>query len=304
MNFRIRLTWGFSLMALMGYSQQQATFAQYMFNGLAINPAYAGEHKALSLSVLGRFQNIGLPGSPNTQTFAAHSPLVDQRFSVGALVVHDHIGVIDQTGVNGIYAYRIPLADHVSLSMAVQAGYNFYRADYAQLETYQPDPIFSQNVSQNRPNIGAGAFLTKNQLWYVGLSAPHLINNVFTRGADLSTVRQSVPIMLAGGYVLNISRKLKFKPNTLLKLVDNRPVEFDINSNFLIDEVLWVGISYRSAKAMNFMTEVQVTDQLRFGYSYSAAFGPIRYVEIGSHEFFVGYIFNYKMKGIVSPRYF
>jgi type IX secretion system PorP/SprF family membrane protein len=290
--------------ALIAHAQQQATFAQYMFNGLAINPAYAGEHKALSISVLSRFQNIGLPGAPNTQSLAVHSPLVNQQFSVGALVVHDRIGIIDQTGVNLIYAYRVPVADHISLSMALQGGFSFYRARYGELETYQPDPVFAQNVSQNRPNIGAGAFLSKQQQWYVGLSSPHLLNNVFTRGAELTTIRQNVPIILSGGYVVNISRKLKFKPNALFKMVDNRPVEVDVNANFLVDEVLWLGLSYRSSKAMNFMTEIQVTDQLRFGYSYSAAFGPIRQVEIGSHEFFIGYILSYKMKGIVSPRYF
>jgi type IX secretion system PorP/SprF family membrane protein len=293
------ITYAFAVSA-----QQQATFAQYMFNGLAINPAYAGEHKALSLSLLSRFQNIGLPGAPNTQSFAIHSPLVNQRFAIGALVVHDRIGIIDQTGVNGIYSYRIPVADHVSLSMAVQAGFSVYRANYAQLDTYQPDPVFAQNISQTRPNVGAGVFLSKQQLWFVGLSSPHLMNNVFTRGAELTTIRQNVPIMLSAGYVVSVSRKLKFKPNALFKVVDNRPVEVDVNANFLIDEVLWVGLSYRSSKAMNFMTEIQITDQLRFGYSYGAAFGPIRQVEIGSHEFFVGYILNYKMKGIVSPRYF
>ena len=294
------------LMMFVGQSliaQQQATFAQYMFNGLAINPAYAGEHKALSVTLLSRFQNIGLPGAPNTQTFAAHSPLVNQRFSVGALVVHDKIGVIDQTGVNGIYAYRLPLDKNTTLSMALQVGFSFYKANYASLETYQPDPLFSQNITQTRPNVGTGVFL-KRRLWYVGLSAPHLLNNVFTRSADLTTIRQSVPMILTGGYVWEISRKFKFKPNGLFKLVDNRPVEFDVNANFLIDEVVWLGASYRSSKGMNYMMEIQATDQLRFGYSYTAAFGKIRQIEIGSHEFFIGYIMRYKMKGIVSPRYF
>jgi type IX secretion system PorP/SprF family membrane protein len=275
-----------------------------MFNGLAINPAYAGEHKALSVSVLTRFQNIGLPGSPNTQSLAVHSPMVNQKFSVGALVVHDKIGVIDQTGVSGVYAYRVPLAEHFTISMALQAGVSFYSANYSQLETYEPDPIFAQNVRQTRPNIGAGMFLSKQQVWYVGLSSPHLMNNVFTRGANETTVRQNVPVILAAGYIMSLSRKLKFKPNTLFKVVDNRPVEVDLNAHFLFDEVLWAGVSFRSSKSVNFMTELQLTDQLKFGYAYTAAFGPIRTVELGSHEFFVGYILNYKMKGIVSPRYF
>jgi energy-converting hydrogenase Eha subunit B len=50
-------------------AQQAATYSQYMFNTLAINPAYAGSQEALSVTALGRFQNVGLSGAPNTQTF-------------------------------------------------------------------------------------------------------------------------------------------------------------------------------------------------------------------------------------------
>ena len=109
-------------------AQQQATYAQYMFNGMAINPAYAGSHDALSASLLTRFQNVGLDGAPNTQTFSAHSPLVNQRMAVGLMVVHDKIGVIGQTGINGVYAYRIPMRKDASLSFGLQAGLGMYNA--------------------------------------------------------------------------------------------------------------------------------------------------------------------------------
>jgi type IX secretion system PorP/SprF family membrane protein len=285
------------------FAQQQATYAQYMFNGLAINPAYAGQHEALSLNVLARFNNVGLKGAPNTQTFAAHSPLVNQRMAVGALIVNDKIGVIKQTGVNGIYAYRLPMGKGNVLSMGMQVGFSSYRAAYTNLETYQPDPVFAQDVRQTRPNIGAGAFYNA-KVWYVGLSMPHMVNNVFTRGTDFNTVRQSVPAILSGGFVTDLSHKVKFKPNILFKWVDNRPAELDLNANFLIEEVVWLGASYRSSNGLNFLLDMQVTDQLRFGYSYSLALGQIRTVEIGSHEFFLGYIFKFNMKGIVTPRYF
>jgi type IX secretion system PorP/SprF family membrane protein len=293
----------FLIIALQSSAQQQATFAQYMFNGLAINPAYAGQHKALSASVNSRFQNISLPGAPTTHSFSLHAPLVNQRVAVGALFVRDKIGVISQTGFNGIYAYRLPLNPKMNITLGIQAGFTSYNAAYSNLETYQPDAVFTQDVRQVRPNVGAGAFLNAT-IWYLGLSAPHMVNNVFTRGSDMTTVRQSVPIILSGGYVMDVSSKVKFKPNGLLKLVDNRPVEMDINANFLIDGVLWTGVSYRTSNSLNFLLDLQVTDQLRFGYSYTAAFGRIKAIEIGSHEFFVGYILNYKMKGVISPRYF
>ena len=78
-----------------------------MFNGLTINPAYAGSHNLLSASFITRFQNYGLEGAPNTQTFSIHSPLWSKSLAGGALFVRDQIGVITQTGAHAVGAYRI-----------------------------------------------------------------------------------------------------------------------------------------------------------------------------------------------------
>ena len=282
--------------------QQQATFSQYMFNGLAINPAYAGSHQALSASLLTRFQNVGLPGAPKTQTMAVHTPLLNQRIALGILIVHDKISVVNQTGVNGIYAYRLPFRKGI-LSMGIQAGYSAYNAAYSELELYQPDVLFEEDVRQIRPNFGAGVFYSTN-IWYAGLSMPHMANNIFQRGDNLKTVRQNVPLILSGGYVFTVNPMIKFKPNILFKWVDSRAVELDVNANVLFDEVLWAGVSYKFFNALNWMVQVQVTDQLQFGYSYSVTTGPLRKVELGSHEVMLSYRFKYFSKGIVTPRYF
>lgn len=291
------------LSALDIQAQQEAMYAQYMFNGLAINPAYAGQHRALSVNVLSRFQNVGLPGAPTTQTLAVHSPLASQRFAVGALFIHDKIGVISQTEFSGVYAYRIPVTTRSTLSFGIQAGVSRYSAMYSQLDIYQTDPAFSQDINETRPNIGAGVFYDHTN-WYVGLSMPHMLNNVFSRSNNLTTIHQPFPVILTGGYVFQISRAIHFKPNSLIKMVDGRIVEIDINANFLFDEVLWVGVSYHSSQAINLLTDIQLTDQLRLGYSYSIALGEIKSAEIGSHEVFLGYVFKFNSKGIVSPRYF
>jgi type IX secretion system PorP/SprF family membrane protein len=119
--------------------QQHATFSQYMFNGLAINPGYAGSQEAMTANLLSRFQNVGLPGAPNTQSFSIHTPLMNAKIALGLLVVHDKLSVISQTGVNGIYAYRLPLNNKATLSMGLQMGFSSYRADYTELDIYQPD---------------------------------------------------------------------------------------------------------------------------------------------------------------------
>lgn len=298
------------LAALTTSAQQVATYSQYMFNMLAINPAYAGSHNMLSTTALARFQNVGLPGAPNTQTFAAHSPLAHNRMSLGFLVVHDNLSVISQTGINFSYAYRIPVSTKGTLSFGLQGGISLYNAAYTSLDIYSntnpnlpSDPAFSQDIRESRPNIGAGIYYS-TEVAFLSLSMPHMINNVFDRGAEFETVYQNKPIILAGGYVFDINRLLKLKPNFLFKIIDGRPVEFDLNASLLLDNVIWVGLSYKSSKQVVLLTQFQLTDQLQFGYSYTISAGPIRVAELGSHEVMLNYRFKFNKKGIITPRYF
>jgi type IX secretion system PorP/SprF family membrane protein len=287
-----------------------------MFNGLAINPAYAGSHNALSATALARFQNVGLRGAPNTQTFSAHSPLVNKRVAVGLMIIHDQLSVINQTGIHVSYAYRIPVGrdaeNGATLSFGLQGGISMYDARYTELDLYSNSPTnpnpgtdaaFSQDIRESRPNIGAGVLYSQKNA-YVGLSMPSMINNVFDRGEAFETVRQNIPIIITGGYVLPVNKMIKFKPNFLFKTVDNRPIEFDLNANFLFDEVLWAGVSYKSSQQGILMAQLQLTDQLQFGYSYAITLGPIRTVELGSHEVMLNYRFWFNKKGVLSPRYF
>ena len=293
------------LVATMATAQQTATYSQYMFNTLAINPAYAGSHDALSITALGRFQNVGLSGAPNTQTFSMHTPLINNRVGVGLLVIHDELSVIGQTGVQFSYAYRLPLKrDKATLSFGLQGGMSMYNAQYTKLELFNNgDPAFNQDIRDSRPNIGAGVYYS-NRTTYLGLSMPSMLNNVFERGKDFTTVYQNVPIILTGGHVFTLNRVLKLKPNFLFKMVDGQPVEFDINANMLFDEVLWFGLSYKSSKQVVMLTQFKINDQLQFGYSYTITAGPIRTVELGSHEVMLNYRFWFNKKGVVSPRYF
>jgi type IX secretion system PorP/SprF family membrane protein len=306
---------GFTVVMLVFFSrvvsaQQVATYSQYMFNGLAINPAYAGSHDALSLTALGRFQNVGLSGAPYTQTFSAHSPLLNKRVGLGMLVIHDQLSVISQTGIHFSYAYRVPIKkDKATLSFGLQGGVSMYNAQYSELELYNnssngtPDPAFSQDIREARPNIGTGVYYS-TQLSYIGLSMPSLLNNVFDRGQEYTTVYQNVPIILTAGHVFPINRILKVKPSFLFKMVDGQPVEFDLNANLLFDEVLWAGLSYRSSKQVVMLTQFKINDQLQFGYSYTITAGPIRTVELGSHEVMLNYRFWFNKRGVISPRYF
>ena len=47
-------------------AQQNVQFSQYVFNGLSVNPAYAGYKGDWYLNTIYRHQWVGIPGAPRT----------------------------------------------------------------------------------------------------------------------------------------------------------------------------------------------------------------------------------------------
>ncbi|WKN31503.1 type IX secretion system membrane protein PorP/SprF [Porifericola rhodea] len=292
-----------SMCSTLAYAQQQAMFTQYMFNGLAINPAYAGSHESLSLTALGREQWLGLEGAPSSQTFSAHAPLRNKKIALGMLFTHDQIGETNQYGAYAIYAYRLKLAKGI-LSAGLQAGFNTYKASFSQVFVRQGDDgaFNADELHSFLPNFGAGAYYNTRR-FYVGFSLPHLLNNAYP-GQEDTQARQYRHWFLTSGYVFDLNHNLKLKPNMLIKAVEGAPLEVDINANLLIKELVWFGLSYRSFDAMSALLEFQATQQFKFGYAYDYTLTDLKQFHTGTHELMLNYRFLKKDKKMLTPRYF
>src|SRR5258708_7244122 len=117
------------------FAQQKVQFTQYMFNGLVINPAYAGADEKLSLTFINRNQWNGIEGAPTTQTLSAHTLFKKKQFGIGFLLVNDQIGIHRNVNAGVSYAYHIQTRDQSYLSMCLQAGGKSLWADYSLLST-------------------------------------------------------------------------------------------------------------------------------------------------------------------------
>ncbi len=286
------------------FAQQQVMFTQYMFNGLAINPAYAGSHDHVTATVLAREQWVGLEGAPASQTFSIHSPInASGSANLGALLIHDKIGVTEQTTSYLAFAYRIRFNGSSRLAFGLQGGFSNYNSKFSQISNV--DPVFANgDVNVNRANFGAGLYFnTRN--FFAGVSVPQLIrSNLEVNNSD-SDSRLERHYFGYAGFVLNLSPDLKFKPHLLIKYVENAPIEFDINASMLIKELVWLGLSYRSFDSFDAILQVQLSKQFQIGYSYDfATTTDLRRVNAGSHELMIQYRFVFGKKKIISPRYF
>ena len=94
------------------------------------------------------------------------------------------------------------------------------------------------------------------------------------------------------------------KPNILLRTVEQKLVEMNYNMNLLIHEILWVGVSYRPTSSVSGLLEIQLTNQIRFGYAYDATLSDLRRADSGSHEIMLNFQLRQSKKKVVNPRYF
>ena len=285
------------------FAQQQVMFTQYMFNQLAINPAYAGSHRTISLTAMAREQWTGIDGAPSTQTLSFHSPISGQRVGVGVLFLHDKIGVTNQTGFYNSYSYRIPFENGGQLAFGIQGGFTTYNAQFSRVS--DTDPTFANgDFKETHPNFGAGLFYSTKE-FYLGFSVPQLIQSTFDKNNPDSDSKIIRHYFLTTGYVFSLDRNLKLKPSLLVKAVNGAPVQFDVNVNLLMHEVAWVGLSWRSFDSIDAMLQLQLTKQLQFGYSYDfATTSALSRLNGGSHELMLNYRALHKRSRTVPKRYF
>ncbi len=285
-------------------AQKQTMFTQYMFNGLSINPAYAGSHDAMSLTFHSRTQWTRYPGAPNTQTFSAHSPLRNNRVGLGLTVMHYNIGVTSQTTFIPSYAYRI-IMDEGILSLGLQAQMQQYRGDLSEIELTDPtDEAYAKDINKWMFNFGFGGYYYTNK-YFIGASMPLVLrNNLSTTNTSNNQAEISYLYAITGGYLFEINEDIKLKPNALISGEKNFS-KLDLNCNVYLMDMFGAGLSYRWAESLSFVAEIFITKELRIAYSYDYVLGKLNNdISGGSHEVMINYRFNWDKGEVVNPRYF
>jgi type IX secretion system PorP/SprF family membrane protein len=283
-------------------AQQKTQFTQYMFNGIVINPAYAGADEALSITAIQRSQWTGMKNGPNTQALSAHSLFKQKKIGLGLTIVNDKIGVHSSQSVLSQYALRLPTSQHSSLSFGLQAGIYSLKSNYAALRNSENDPlIFDPVLSHTFFDVGAGVYY-RNRRFHAGLSAPELIPQKFSFNDTLAIALSKVNLFVFSKYRFTLSNFVDFEPSFLLKHLRGVPISFDVNLNMIYREVLVFGLSYRKKESIDFLLKMQINRQLQLGYSYDHSIGPLKPIANGSHELCVNYIFRDIQQKVVSPR--
>jgi type IX secretion system PorP/SprF family membrane protein len=286
-------------------AQQDPQYSQYMFNQMAINPAYAGSKEALSASAFIRSQWTGIDGAPKTETFSIHGPLKKKKVGLGFSAIADQIGPKRSIGVLGSYAYRIQIKNGF-LSFGLRAGVYQFVYNWDDIKYKDQADVYNTHNSTSKivPTADAGLYYYTNTL-YLGFSATHLYNGRLTSVSNQNgdDAKLSPHLFFTIGKAWSLSDNLIFNPSLMVKAAKGAPSTYDVNFSFLLKERIWLGLSYRSTYGIVAYAQFNITDKFKLGYSYDYGINKIGRAGGGSHEIMLGYDFNISKSKMVSPRY-
>jgi len=279
--------------------------SQYMFNGLLINPGYAGAKDHGVVSANYRNQWAGFEGAPTNQTISGHVPMKKQPMAFGMIIRRETIGVSRDFGVQGVASYKLEMR-RADLRIGLGAGFQSRRSNWSTVVLdQQDDELFAANGDNMiRPEFSFGGYYQEKE-WYVGYSIPTLLGYRYET-SDAMKVKFSfgeMNHMLTAGFKYDINRQLVLKPSFLLRSIPTGSTQIDLNTNLIINDRFWTGLSYRMGESITGLFECQLNDKLRVGYSYDHPISQVGQFSIGSHELMLMYEFRLSSFA-KNPRYF
>lgn len=276
----------------------------YINNALSFNPAFAGCHDALSVSILYRNQWVGFEDAPKSNNFSLHTPLRNDKIGVGFLIENSSFGINRETSLSGDYAYRMEVQNGI-LALGLGFGVTMKYVAWNELNAADENDILLMNNPESAilPDFSLGVYYY-NKNYFVGFSLPMLLTHEINPNTGKYTIKNDFSeynYFLEGGYYIGITPQIRVLPSFLIKYNPGHVPQIDINGHIILKERLWLGLGYRNSKTLLGMLQIQLNRQLMVAYSYSFDSGTMGQNSNGSHEVIMNYIFSYSRK-VVSPR--
>jgi len=283
------------LVSLAAWTQQDVLTGQYLFNGMLINPAYAGASGSWETMAMQRLQWVEFDGAPNTGIVSAHGGLANGELGVGGMLALDAIGITSTFELSGNAAYHLDMGES-DLSFGLRGGLLQYRAQLSEVDVINPaDPVYQgTQLSAWVPRFGFGVLLRRKS-WFVGASTPMLF--VFDKALDggISPYYRN-HLYLQGGMSLEANSWLKLSPSALFRATPDVPSILDLNLLATVSDSYTLGLGYRTGSSFVLLTQCRISNQFRVGYTRDFTASDIRTYAGGTHEIVLGWDLNPKSK--------
>jgi type IX secretion system PorP/SprF family membrane protein len=279
---------------------------QYLNNTLAFNPAFAGCHDALSITLMYRDQMAGFDGAPKNSSLSVHAPLKNNRIGLGLTYSSSSYGINRDKSLTGNYSYRIEAGRGI---LAIGLGFRATTLKVAWNELEAADAgdqlLTNTPVSAFLPDFSLGTYYYTKK-YFIGLSVPGMLSHDFSYSTGKYSTQHDFSNynwFFEGGYYFDLSKDIKVLPSVLLKYKQGHSPQADVNAQVIFKEIFRLGVGYRTNNTFLAMLQCNINKQLMIAYSSDFSIGELNRYNKMSHEIVFNYIFSYSRK-VANPRQF
>ncbi len=295
------------------WAQQEHQYTQFMYNKLALNPAYAGTRGVPTMTAVYRNQWFKMEGAPRSALLSMHAPVFSKRVGVGGMLSHHSIGLHRDVQVAAAYSYNLIAGKNFSLRVGLSGNLRVLTLKFDEatpLSQFDPS-LENQRYTQAYANFGAGIYGTFQERLYFGFSVPRIHRNTIgvNTDPDNPTAKESPHFYGTTGGVIPLSDNLKLLPAVLVKYVHHAPIDVDITANLEIKEIVTAGLAYRAGgdgkgESLDLLAYYQINPRIGVGLSYDLTLTSLRSQTGGSLEILLTADLVKRKKGMSNPRFF
>lgn len=303
-------------------AQQIPQYSQYMKNPYLINPGAAGQFNFIDATAGARLQWLGFSDAPKTMYFFASSVLgpkrskynpsvkvnygairnpeaiynAQRKHAMGGSLVVDQYGAFQYIKATATYAFHLPVTDKMFLSFGANVGLNnrsFLKSRAQTLNNYTgvgTDATYDTYASQrdlNTLDVGAGLYLYSSNL-FLGFAADQLTKDYVKLGSNGVNVDPRMHFNFVVGYKFKLSNKMTLTPSVLAKYIKPSPISMEGSLMLEWNNRVWYGLSYRYQDAVIAFIGMNITNMLKFGYSFDFSTSQFNKHSFGGHELNIG----------------
>jgi type IX secretion system PorP/SprF family membrane protein len=265
------------------HAQQSALYSHYFLNPFLYNPSFVAPSGYTEVYLNYRSQWAGVEGAPVIGALSFHVPL-SYKSGVAFTGYQDKAGVLKTTTGLATFAYQVYLGNNVSdnhkIAFGLSAGVTSVsiRSD----DGYANDPVVGATSSLEGQ---FGMHYQRGNL-KIAFAIPHLLNtyvaseNGFNK-VGVNPLRNTVS---SASYSIYFNQRIVFEPMVIYRTNNNTSPQVEGLGSVRINNIAWVGASYRQYYGASAFVGANVKDKLKIGYAYEFAAGRRSTLGNGTHE--------------------
>lgn len=260
------------------FGQTEISSATHWYNRANFNPASIVREGYIYMFSNVRKQWVGVDGSPTVYNIQASGFSNNQNSAFGISMIRDDIGVTTAMNPTLQYAYRVKLEEDWHLSLGLSAGVYTRKVRGSEYEAeHINDPVLDYTDERyTSPDASVGAELQWTYLIF-GISTTHLFS--LWKADDLfliSNHRYAYAIYRnSNSELYNFTGGIQVSNRKNLTVVEGTAIIRFKRPTGLIKgptELFDFGFSVRSVKQLTLLTGINITSNMRVGYTYDFNF--------------------------------